>query len=245
MDLDPRRMRQRDRTAVASPTARFIILGAWGLLLVIVALLWAFGPFEAAALLERFRAADTGVAGRPWLPLALFAITVVALQIAVPQGLIVIATTLLLGLWLGVATALAGTVAGASVTYFLGRWLARRPVRRYAGVRFRRISRLIARRGIVNMAVVNLLPIGPYTMVNLAAGTSHIRFRDFLIGSTLGIVPTTVVIALLTHVVARLARAPTPGQAALAVTIAGLAAIGLGLLARLGWRWLNSDSAGE
>lgn len=235
------RKSEANRGTFASPTARFIVLGAWLLLLAALALLWAFGPLGELWRPDALADMSGSLAKRPWLPLAIFAITVVALQLAIPQGVLVAGTTLILGFWTGFSTALAGTLAGASLTYFLGRWLARRPLRRFGGVRFKRISRLLARRGIVNMAVINLLPIGPYTMVNLAAGTSHLRFRDFLIGSTLGIIPTTVVIALLTHVVAQLARAPTPGQTAIAVALVGIAIVGLGLLTRLGWRWLNSD----
>lgn len=239
---EPLRKRALGRLSTVSLTARFVILGVWALLLVTLAALWAFGPLEALWRPTLFAGIDSGLAERPWIVAAMLTTIIVGLQIAVPQGLLVAVTTLVLGFWLGLATALAGTLAGAVITYFLGRWLARRPLRQYAGVRFKRVSRLLARRGVLNMAVINLLPIGPYTIVNLAAGTSHLRFRDFFLGTALGIIPTTLVIALVTHLVARLARAPTAIETALAVAVAAAGIAVLALLARWGWHWMGRQA---
>jgi len=37
--------------------------------------------------------------------------------------------------------------------------------------------------------VIRIVPVAPFTVVNLVAGASHIRFRDFLIGTVLGMIP--------------------------------------------------------
>jgi uncharacterized membrane protein YdjX (TVP38/TMEM64 family) len=39
------------------------------------------------------------------------------------------------------------------------------------------------------MTLLRLLPIAPFTVVNLAAGASELRLRDFVLGSTLGMLP--------------------------------------------------------
>lgn len=39
------------------------------------------------------------------------------------------------------------------------------------------------------------MPVAPYTVVNIVAGASHIRFTDFLLGTLLGMVPGILAIA--------------------------------------------------
>ena len=44
---------------------------------------------------------------------------------------------------------------------------------------------------------MRLVPTGPFILVNMAAGISSVRFRSFLIGTALGIIPKIAVVALL------------------------------------------------
>jgi uncharacterized membrane protein YdjX (TVP38/TMEM64 family) len=46
------------------------------------------------------------------------------------------------------------------------------------------------------MTVLRLLPIAPFTVINLVAGTSELRMRDFLLGSLFGMAPGIVLITL-------------------------------------------------
>jgi phospholipase D1/2 len=53
-------------------------------------------------------------------------------------------------------------------------------VSRLAGSRVNRLSRRLGRSmGSSPSATVRILPIAPFTIVNLVAGASHIRFRDY------------------------------------------------------------------
>ncbi len=49
------------------------------------------------------------------------------------------------------------------------------------------------RRGVLAMTAVRLVPIAPFAVVNMVAGAIHLRLRDFMIGSALGILPGTLV----------------------------------------------------
>jgi phospholipase D1/2 len=55
-----------------------------------------------------------------------------------------------------------------------------------------RITRRLARKGLVAIAVIRLLPIAPFSVVNAVAGASHIRLREFLLGTALGMFPGIV-----------------------------------------------------
>jgi phospholipase D1/2 len=128
------------------------------------------------------------------------------------------------------AYAVIGSLLGAAATYLIGRLVGRGPLRSLMGPRVNRISRALARQGVLSVAAIRMVPIAPFTFVNLAAGASHIRFADYILGTLLGMVPGIVVIALLGTQLAEVLRAPSP--AALGLLAAGLLgwlALSLGL----------------
>ena len=57
-------------------------------------------------------------------------------------------------------------------------------------------SEILGRRGIFASGIVQLIPCGPFIMVNMIAGASHMRLWQFLLGAGLGIIPKTVLFAL-------------------------------------------------
>jgi uncharacterized membrane protein YdjX (TVP38/TMEM64 family) len=62
-------------------------------------------------------------------------------------------------------------------------------VRKLAGTRVNDLSRRLAQRGLVAVAFVRMLPIAPFSVVNVVAGASHIRWSDFLLGTVIGLMP--------------------------------------------------------
>jgi phospholipase D1/2 len=66
-------------------------------------------------------------------------------------------------------------------------------VRRLARGKLTRMTQIMRHRGIIAMTAVRLVPLAPFAVVNVVAGAIHLRFRDFIIGSALGILPGTLV----------------------------------------------------
>jgi uncharacterized membrane protein YdjX (TVP38/TMEM64 family) len=98
--------------------------------------------------------------------------------------------------------------------------LWRDALRRLGGARLNRISRAFAKRGILGVALVRLVPVAPFTLVNLAAGASHVLFRDYVLGSALAMTPGIVVISVLATSAGTTIREPTPGRIAWVVALA-------------------------
>jgi uncharacterized membrane protein YdjX (TVP38/TMEM64 family) len=71
------------------------------------------------------------------------------------------------------------------------------------------------------MTVVNLLPLAPFTLTNMLAGAFHLRFRDYLIGSIIGIVPGLVGVTLLGSQLGQLVTAQNKGE--IAISLGGIA----------------------
>ena len=80
-------------------------------------------------------------------------------------------------------------MASALAAYGLGSLLGRQKLNRLAGSSLNRLSRRLARQGVLVVAMMRIVPVAPFTVVNLAAGASHIGLRDFLIGTVFGMTP--------------------------------------------------------
>lgn len=151
-----------------------------------------------------------------------------------PLTILVALCGLLFGPQWGLFYATLGTLSSSVVSYFVGRGLGQNWLHRHGGRRLRIASRYLGERGIRTMTVINLLPLAPFTVTNMLAGASHIRFRDYLIGSTLGIVPGLAVVTLLGSQIGALLTATDKQDIALA-----LGGVALCLLA---WRLIRSRS---
>ena len=218
-----------------SLTTRFFLLGGVVLAVAVMAAIWQFTPIghhlnlvELAKLIRRIEAL-------PLAPLIVLSGYVAAAIVAVPITVLIAATGLVFGAWPGIGYALCGTMLSAIATYGLGGALGRDAVRRLAGTRANRPSERIGERGIVTVMVLRLLPIAPFTIVNLVAGASHIRLRDFTIGSALGMTPGILLTVTFAHQLINAIRHPDLGS------IVAMAAIGSALvsISVLLQRWLG------
>jgi phospholipase D1/2 len=179
-----------------------------------------------------------GLEALPFTPIAVIASYVIAGLLMFPVMVLIAVTGIVFGPVLGAAYALAGTLLSAAVTYGLGVWLGRETVRRLIGPRINSLSLRIAKRGILAMLVVRLLPLAPFTVVNVIAGASHIRFRDYMLGTLLGMTPGIVITVTFIHHLAEAVRNPSAGTITVLAGVVALligSAIGLQrLLARKG-----------
>lgn len=176
-----------------------------------------------------------------WAVLVVMAIYAAASLVMFPLSLLVALTGLLFGPWWGFAYALAGTLAASALTWWVGRRLGRDALLRHGGRHLHGLSRYLSGRGIRTMTLVNLLPLAPFTLTNLLAGAFHLRFGDYMIGSTLGIVPGLAGVTLLGSQLGQLATADS--RADLLWGLGGLL-IGVALLAGLK-RWADRRRRGR
>ena len=136
------------------------------------------------------------IQGHPWTPVGVIVVFVLA-------GLIFFVHAVLL--WVTVFTFDAfhafiycelGSLASALVVYGLGRVLREDVVERIAGSYMEEVSRALARRGVLTLILLHVFPICPFSVLNLLAGATHIGFKDYVIGTVLGITPGLVVLSL-------------------------------------------------
>ncbi|ANJ68446.1 hypothetical protein A9404_11240 [Halothiobacillus diazotrophicus] len=156
---------------------------------------------------------------------------------------LVIVSALLFGAWAGFGIAYAGAVSAAVLGFFLGRLLGRKTIRRLAGARLDNISRRMARKGILTVFSFRLLPIAPFALINVVAGASHLRFRDFVIGSLAGLAPGTFALTVFSDRLLTAFLHPSLGSIAVLLLVSLIfIAIGWGLSH---WLSLRSQASGS
>lgn len=164
-------------------------------------------------------------------------LTFVALYIAatvlfVPGLLITMAAGLLFGLVHGSLLVSVASVAGASLAFLIGRYLARDWVTKKVSdnSRFLAIDEAIGAQGAKVVFLLRLSPIFPFNLLNYTLGLTRVSFGQYVLASWIGMLPGTVMYVYLGSLagsVAELAAGreeKTPGQWAL---------LGVGLIATI------------
>jgi uncharacterized membrane protein YdjX (TVP38/TMEM64 family) len=116
------------------------------------------------------------------------------------------------GPFLGFTYAAAGALASSVLTYAIGAWLGRRPLQSALGPRLSRIRQAICRSGILAIAAIRLVPVAPFTIVNMVAGACGIRLPDYIVGTALGLLPGLLTLSLVGHQIFRVVAQPTPAD---------------------------------
>jgi phospholipase D1/2 len=180
------------------PALRSVLAGAGTLVvLLLAAALWTWGGVPDWLSPTRLAEWAAPLRSSPLAPFVTIGAYVLGSAVMLPVTLLIMATVLLFGPWLGMLHAFLGATAAAAVTWAVGRSLWRDTIRRIAGRHVDRVSRRLGRHGVLSMAVVRLVPVAPFTIVNLVAGALHVRLDQFLAGTILGMAPGIVALALL------------------------------------------------
>lgn len=193
----------------------------------VFALAWRWTPLGEWLDVDTLAAGGEWLKDRPFTPLLVLAAYVVAGFAIVPVTLLFVATVMVFGPWAGMAYALAGGELSALACFAAGHLLGRDAVTRLAGSRVNRISRKLAERGILTMVTLRIVPVAPFSVINVVAGVSDIRMRDFAIGNLIGMLPGVIAVAFVTDWVLASLREPstTTITVALAVVAAAIIAV--------------------
>ena len=223
----------------AGPTRKrpFVIAGVIAAI-ASVALIWRFTPLADVVTAENVLDFTQSFARYWWAPLLLVLAYTPASMVMFPRPLITMAAVVTFGPWAGLAYAMAGVLLAGVAGFALGRLVTRNTVRRIAGPRLRKLSEVLKRRGIIAVALVRLVPVAPYQVVNVVMGAMRLRLFDFVAGTFLGMIPGTLAATVLSDQIA--VALQDPGHlngwliAAVVCGVAGLAYFGHRILDRMG-----------
>jgi uncharacterized membrane protein YdjX (TVP38/TMEM64 family) len=234
---DPLRPLGLERAARATAPVSLKLVGVV-LAICALAAIWRFTPLyrytDVATLLQALRSFE-GTASAPFVIVGAF---VVGGLVLFPVTVLIAVTAAALGPWLGIGSATIGVLASASLLYGIGHAVGIATVQRLLGPRLRRIQRRIIGNGIISVALARMLPLAPFSLVNLAAGASGLRYFDFIIGTVLGMAPGLVAMSIFGTQIADILHQPSwSGVVMLACAV--VAWVALSIAAQFVVTWLG------
>jgi len=204
---------------------------ACGLLVLGIALAWRYTPLSSFVTADNVRAVLKSARGEAWAIVIVVLVFVLAGAIVFPLNVLILTTAAVFGPWLGILYGGAGTLSSGLVMYFIGSRLGREALYRMLGERWRHGIEGVRKRGLLAVVTFRLLPIAPFTLVNLAAGASGIRFVDFLVGTLIGMLPGLVLLSVMGDRIIRILAEPSAGDIAIVVLCVAIL-IGLAIAAQ-------------
>jgi phosphatidylserine/phosphatidylglycerophosphate/cardiolipin synthase-like enzyme/uncharacterized membrane protein YdjX (TVP38/TMEM64 family) len=158
---------------------------------------WRYTPIAEWAEPERVAPLLNALSASPWAgPLVLLTFVIGSL-IVFPVTALIAATAIALGPWTGFAWALLGSLLAASATYGIGWLIGPRRLEHMFGAWIKKLIKRLRHGGIVSVMIVRNIPIAPFSLVNVVAGATAMRFRDFLLGTALGMGPGIAMLTVL------------------------------------------------
>ena len=189
--------RNRQSLARGKRLRPFVAAGVVALLAGL-AMAWSISPLQHTFDIRALVAMGHALRASPLAPLAMMGVYVIAGLIAMPLTLLIGATVIAFGAWPGALYAFVGSLINGTLIYAIGRYAGRDLVNdglaRRGGSKIESLNRQLERRGLFAMALIRLAPI-PYSLVNVIAGASKIRFLDFVAGTALGLLPVIGLLA--------------------------------------------------
>jgi phospholipase D1/2 len=164
--------------------------------IVLLGLAWQYTPLSGFLNPETVSSSMQQANGA-WGPALALGLFMLLGLLAFPVNVLIVATAAAFGIWPGLAYAAVGAMVSALLTYLVGRKVGPALLRKIIGPRINRISRGIARNGIMAVTMVRLMPIAPFTVVNLVAGAVRIPLLDYMVGTALGLAPGLVLMTAL------------------------------------------------
>ncbi|CAE6509607.1 Phosphatidylserine/phosphatidylglycerophosphate /cardiolipin synthase [Nitrosomonas nitrosa] len=246
--IDPDRLAEQLVHQEDRPPARRRLILWVAMLLVLAALtaMWRWTPLSEYLDIDRLLVAIDTFNQLPAAPLLAVGGILVAGLAMFPITVLIIVTVLTFGPFTGFTCAFLGALGCALSGYGLGAFVGRNTVRHIAGNRLNRISKRLAKQGLLAVILIRVIPVAPFTVVNLVAGASHIRFRDFVLGTAIGMGPGIAATTLFTDRIRAMLEEPSWGNGILlALIFGGIALAGYGLITWLKRRANDTPSTNQ
>ncbi|VVB71359.1 SNARE associated Golgi protein [uncultured archaeon] len=134
-----------------------------------------------------------------WSPLFFIIFFAILTTLFIPATLLTIPSGIIYGLWWGFTLNFIGAMLGATVSFFVARFLGKEFISKLLKkTYFNKIIKIdyeLEKHGFHHTLVLRLLPFLPFVLVDYALGVSRIKFKDYFLGTAVGVLPTIFLFA--------------------------------------------------
>ncbi|MGZ0656129.1 VTT domain-containing protein [Coraliomargarita sp. W4R72] len=134
-----------------------------------------------------------------WMLPLLFGIFFLAGMTGISINLLLVSATLVISPWAAFGCGFLGSLLSAVATFLIGKAAGYPIIEKLFQDRLDKLSKKIQDRGVISVALLRLVPIAPFVVVNLVAGISNMKLRTFVAGSCLGMLPGMLGVVFVTH----------------------------------------------
>jgi uncharacterized membrane protein YdjX (TVP38/TMEM64 family) len=198
---------------------------------------WRWGPLQSLLAPDRIGRYLASISSTEIRAVVAIGGFIIASLLMVPVTLLAIIAGLVFEGWEAFLYVMTGAMAASALGFLGGRFLGKGVIERMSGASIERLSKRLAKRGTVAVAVLRLVPVAPFAVFNLVAGSSPLGARQFLVGSLLGLMPGLGAITLFSSSLSDAIQSPSWSSLAIV--------IGLGtVLVGAAWqvkRWLRTS----
>jgi uncharacterized membrane protein YdjX (TVP38/TMEM64 family) len=165
----------------------------------------------------------------PWAPLLFGAVKVLTVTLALPSAPVTMAGGYLFGFLWGTVINVVAASTGAMLTFFIGRYLGQDAVQGLLKGKLKEMDEGLTANGLWYMLFLRLVPLFPFNGINYGAGLTRVSFRDYALGTVIGITPGAAVFTYLGDAIATV----SPWKIGIAFSLLGLLSLLPVILKRL------------
>ncbi len=189
---------------VPETAARPVWMRLWPVFLIAAGLLTAwqfglFGYFSLDTLKTQQDALNGYVAAHPFLAFGVFIVlyALVTIFMLPGAGVVTMAGGFMFGLVQGSLATIIGATLGASILFVAARTSIGESLRQRAGPFLRKMEAGFREDAFSYMFALRFIPVVPFPVANIAPALLGARYRDFLITTSLGIIPGVIAYTLI------------------------------------------------
>jgi uncharacterized membrane protein YdjX (TVP38/TMEM64 family) len=222
----------------ARPAGRRRLLGFLGLIIGLLGLAaaWRWTPLNEWLSPQRLSEVLASFESPGIRAAAAVGVFLLASLLMVPLTLLAVVAGIVFHAWEAFAYVLTAALGSSALGFVAGQMLSRGAIERLSGSRLAQLSERLAERGTTAVALLRLVPVAPFAVFNLVAGATHLGFRQFMVGSLLGLAPGLGAITMFSSTLWEAITDPSW----IKVLVAAGVGVALAALAWLAKRWLRS-----
>jgi uncharacterized membrane protein YdjX (TVP38/TMEM64 family) len=163
----------------------------------VISSFWQWIPLEDLTSTEEIQPLLENLNQNRFGPAIIMSLYVIGGLVFFPVTIMITITAAVFGPVTGFIYALGGSMLSAITSFLIGAKLNRSFLNSFLqGRQFQRLNRIFSEYGVFSVVFVRMVPVAPFTVVNLIAGMSNIQTRDFLYGTVIGMVPGILMLTL-------------------------------------------------
>jgi phospholipase D1/2 len=159
-------------------------------------LVWRFTPLSEIARPQTLVDHIEAISRHRWAPFIFIAAYLIGGFVLFPVTVLGGAVAIIFPPLKAVAISFTGIMLSASLHHWIGSHFLRKRTNALLGRIRKKIDEALTDQSIVTIAALRMLPIAPFALVNVVAGAMGVRYRDFILGTALGLAPSITVICL-------------------------------------------------